>query len=235
MAKESQLPLSGLDAGQLESQKDSEVKSRKGVGGPKTTLNKWRVNKITQLVQNGVHLENVAAILDIARATLFKWLQFGRDIREALEAQVGKTLDVEKLVVEAERKGKDSQLIDTLKHIRAVGQKDKHWICVELHDAVEKAKFALAEKNRPTTLPQGKAVSEDRSVKQELTVTKPATFYARLWKAVSVAVVHLEHCPKPDNPIFAATMQRDIQELKDAAAGLEEIQLWMDGKGVLKD
>lgn len=248
MAKKSQLPLAGLEMEQESLQKGDGMRPKKKQScGPKLTLTKWRVNNITQLVLNGVHLENISSILDFNRSTLFGWLQKGREIREVLECQVGKTLEVEQLVVEAERNKQDSQSIDTLSHIRPVGRKGKYWLCVELHDAVEKAKFAFAERNRPTTLPEGRPVSDIKPVpeitpvkeakvkKQELTVTKPATFYARLYAAVSLAIVYLEHCPKPDNPIFADTMQRDIQELKDAAAGLEEIKIWMDGKGVLKD
>lgn len=67
----------------------------------------------------------------------------------------------------------------------------------------------------------------------ELKVTMPATFYIRLSKAVSAAVVHLEHCPKPDNPIFAEALQKDIQELKEASLKLEEIRNWADGKDLL--
>lgn len=69
----------------------------------------------------------------------------------------------------------------------------------------------------------------------ELKVTMPAAFYVRLWTAISEAVVHLEHYPKPDNPIFAETLRRDIQELKEASVKLEEIKNWVDGKDILRD
>jgi hypothetical protein len=116
-----------------------------GAGGPKVTLTRFKAQQIIKAVLAGNYLETAASSLGIPRATLFNWLQIGRELKAKLEGEVGATIEVDRAVWEAENQSRiTGKTVDTLAHIRERGKNDKYWVCVELLDGVEKAK-AMAE------------------------------------------------------------------------------------------
>lgn len=117
-----------------------------GAEGPKLTLTRFKAQQIVNAVAAGNYLETAANAMGISRAILFRWLQYGRELRAKLEEQVGQSIEVDRAIWEAENQGRQGKKVDTLAHIREVGKKEKYWICVELLDGVEKAK-ARAEMN----------------------------------------------------------------------------------------
>lgn len=118
-----------------------------GAGGPKLTLTRFKAQQIIKAVLAGNYLETAAAAAGIGRSCLFEWLQIGRELRAKLESQVGTTIEVDRAVWESENQARtNGKPVDTLAHIREIGKREKHWVCVELVDGVEKAK-AMAEMN----------------------------------------------------------------------------------------
>ena len=204
-----QLPL--IDRGS-----SGDVVKQKRDCGPKLTLSKFRVNKIVQLVENGVNLENVAILMDVSRAILFRWLAAGRDLRQALESSVGSKVDIESAVVALEQAGKDGRQADTLSHIKSPGEKERLWPCVLLHDGVEKAKAWVAERNRP----HSKSARQESVVPkgdQEPQVAMPMSFFIKLNTEITNAMIHLEHYPKLDNPLFNQLIHSDLMALSESA------------------
>lgn len=116
-----------------------------GAGGPKLTLTRFKAQQIIKAVLAGNYLETASKAVGIDRSTLYGWLQTGRELRAELEAKVGQSIEVDRAVWESENQARTTgKTVDTLAHIRQVGQKEKYWVCVELVDGVEKAK-AMAE------------------------------------------------------------------------------------------
>jgi hypothetical protein len=117
-----------------------------GTGGPKLTLTRFKAQQIINAVQAGNTMATAASSIGVTPACLFEWLKIGRELRARLEDEVGHSIEIDRAVWEAESEGRRGKKVDTLAHIKGAGKQNKHWICVELVDGVEKAK-AKAEMN----------------------------------------------------------------------------------------
>ena len=117
-----------------------------GEVGARLLLTRFKAQQIINAVRDGNYLETAARASGVSRATLFGWLQKGRELRAQLEAKVGQTIEVDRAVWEADNKARQGGKLDTLAHIREIGKNEKGWVYVEFLDGVEKAQ-ARAEMN----------------------------------------------------------------------------------------
>jgi hypothetical protein len=109
--------------------------------GSAFSLTRFKAQRIIDAVLEGNGIETAAASIGISRSSLYEWLQMGRALRAKLEEQVGTSVELDRVVWETEnQQGKKGKPVDTLAHIRAIGKREKHWLCVELVDGVEKAR-----------------------------------------------------------------------------------------------